>query len=159
MKNKTAQMAEILMEIAIEAPPERVWQTLTEDIGSWWPAEFFSGGEAGRRDFRLDAKPGGHMGETWHSGGGVLWATVIGVDPGRRLQVTGTAFPAWGGPSQWLGTWELEAQGGGTRLRFIENSIGRVGDHYVADKHKGWAFLWETLKAEIEGGKKPAWQA
>lgn len=153
-----AEMAEIVMEVNIGSKPEDVWNALTANIGKWWPEEFYSGGDSGKRDFYLEAKPGGAMGERWDGGGGVIWANVVGVEPNKRLQVTGTSFPAWGGPSQWLGTWELSAKGKHTRLKFIENSIGRVSDSYVVEKDKGWKFLWAALAAHVEGKKMPKWQ-
>lgn len=158
MKLEPAEMAEIVMEVEIDGTPERVWQALTKNIDTWWPAEFYSGGKAGKRSFYLETRPGGGMGEVWDEGGGVLWASVIGVHPNISLQVTGTAFPAWGGPSQWLGSWELSGNGKRTKLKFIENSIGRVSDDYMADKDKGWRFLWQALKAHVEGKKPPKWR-
>jgi uncharacterized protein YndB with AHSA1/START domain len=153
-----AEIAEIVMQVDIESEPAQVWQALTTDIEKWWPEEFFSGGETGKRSFYLDAQPGGRMGETWDRGGGAIWANVVCVEPNKRLQVTGTSFPNWGGPSQWLGTWELTAEGKKTRLKFTENSIGRVSDAYVADKNKGWQFLWQALAAHLEGKEMPRWQ-
>ena len=39
MTNRAAEIAEITLETEIEAPPERVWTALTEDIGKWWPGD------------------------------------------------------------------------------------------------------------------------
>ena len=158
MNYAKAEISEIAMEVDIAAKPERVWQALTAHIGDWWPAEFYSGGEDGKRKYFLDARPGGTMGELWDGGGGVVWATVVGVEPNKRLQVTGTSFPGWGGPSQWLGVWELTAKGASTRLKFTESAIGRVSDGNVADKDKGWKFLWAALAAHVEDKPAPQWQ-
>jgi uncharacterized protein YndB with AHSA1/START domain len=158
MSISQAQIAEISMEVDIEASEQKVWKALTTDIGKWWPAEFFSGGETGKRSYYLEAKPGGAMGESWDSGGGVIWANVVGVEPNKRLQVTGTSFPGWGGPAQWLGVWELSANGKNTRLKFTENSIGYVSEGYEADKDKGWRFLWDALAAHVSGKPAPVWQ-
>jgi uncharacterized protein YndB with AHSA1/START domain len=158
MSFSNAEIAEITMEVDIDGKPAEVWKAPTADIGEWWPAEFYSGGESGKRKYFLEANPGGTMGELWDGGGGVVWANVVGVEPNKRLQVTGTSFPAWGGPSQWLGVWELTAAGKQTRLRFSESSIGRVSDAYVADKDKGWRFLWDALAAHVEGKPAPKWQ-
>ena len=164
-----SQFFELQLEITINRPPEDVWTALTEGIGLWWPAEFYAGGEEGNREIRLEAKPGGGMVETWSAGGGLLWATVVNVEPGKRLQVTGTTFPQWGGPSIWLGTWELEAAtatgGSGARtehaehtvLRFIENVLA-ANDETRGDRLKGWNYLFGgALKAHVEGREKPAW--
>ncbi len=145
------------MQLDIAAPVERVWQALTSDIGQWWPAEFYAGGEAGTRNFELEAWPGGRMFESWDNGGGVLWGTVICIDPNVTLQVLGTTFPNWGGPSEWFGTWALSPSDEGTTLKFSESTIGRVSDAGIAEKDVGGQFLWNTLKAHIEGQPAPAW--
>ncbi len=91
-------------------------------------------------------------------GGGVLWGTVICVEPNSRLQVLGAVFPNWGGPTQWYGTWELEAQDNGTTLKYSESDVGRISDTCAAEKTKGWTFLWESMKAHVEGTAPPIWE-
>lgn len=157
MTRTEPRISELTMELTIDAGPADVWTALTDTIGDWWPAEFYAGGSAGARRFLLEARPGGRMAEEWDDGGGVLWATVVTVEPVSRLQVVGYAFPNYGGPSQWFGTWELDAVDGATRLRFSEHAIGRVTDNYVTEKDKGWRFLWSVLKARLEGQAPPAW--
>jgi uncharacterized protein YndB with AHSA1/START domain len=157
MTRHTAEIAQINMEIEIAAPPAQVWTALTESIGEWWPAEFYAGGEAGKRSFALETVPGGRMVETWEGGGGILWGTVICVDPAVLLQVLGSLFPNWGGPSQSYGTWELQPNASGTTLKYSESTVGRVVDSHVDEKDKGWQFLFQTLKAHLEGSPLPTW--
>ena len=90
MPNQVAEIAQITMETDISASPEQVWKALTEDIGKWWPADFYAGGEEGKRTYVLEQRPGGRMYEQWDNGGGVLWGTVVGVEPNVSLQVLGT---------------------------------------------------------------------
>jgi hypothetical protein len=97
------------------------------------------------------------MMESWGNGGGVLWGTVVGVDPEVKLQVLGATFPGWGGPSQWFGTWELVKSSEKTVLLFSEQAIGRVSESGTRDKDRGWAFLWATLKSHVEGNAPPDW--
>ena len=158
MNKQTAEIAQVSMELDIDATPERVWHALTESIGDWWPAEFFAGGQNGKRRFFLETQPGGRMYEQWDTGGGVLWGTVICSDPNVLLQVLGYSFPNWGGPSQSYNTWELKDNGSGTKLVFSESMLGRVSDGNLAEKDKGWKFLWQTLKAHLEGSVLPQWQ-
>ena len=157
MNLKTAEIADLTMEININATPERVWTALTSDIGQWWPADFFAGGEAGKRTYLLEAEPGGRMYEQWEGGGGVLWGNVIAVDPTVRLQVLGSLFPNWGGPSLWFATWDLAASGNGTVVTFSESAIGKVSAGGAEEKTAGWEFLWACMKAHIEGLPEPAW--
>ncbi len=154
-----AAVLETHMEIRITGDIEAVWKALTDDIGAWWPQEFYAGGESQKRCYYLEAKPGGRMYEDWEGGGGLLWATVIAVEPARRLQVAGTTFPNWGGPSIWFGSWELKADGAVTILSFSESTVGRISDSHVAEKEKGWNFLFGgALKAYVEGTPAPEWQ-
>ncbi|MBT8096804.1 MAG: SRPBCC domain-containing protein [Woeseia sp.] len=157
MANNTAGINALQMAIQINATTAQVWQALTADIGAWWPAEFYAGGDSGKRNFVLEAEPGGRMYEDWQDGGGVLWATVVTVDPGKRLQVTGSVFPNWGGPTQWFGSWELSNNEEGTLLKFEDHSIGRMSADGAAEKHKGWQSLWDVLKARLEGKPAPSW--
>ena len=99
------------------------------------------------------------MYESWDGGGGVLWGTVVTVAPTKQLQVMGTTFPNWGGPSHWFGTWDLESSGAGTLLKFTESTVGRVSDSQAAQKEKGWQFLFgDALKAYTEGKPRPEWK-
>jgi uncharacterized protein YndB with AHSA1/START domain len=157
MTIESSGMSSLQLETAIDAGTAAVWSALTDNIGDWWPAEFYAGGEAGARSFMLEPTPGGRMLESWDGGGGVLWGTVVGIDPGTLLQVLGTVFPNWGGPSQWYGTWQLESSGDQTLLKFSESVVGRVTDAGTQEKDKGWRFLLAVMKAHIEGGPLPAW--
>lgn len=157
MSSQKAGLSAVQMELQIAAPPAAVWQALTTNIGSWWPADFYAGGVDGKRRFILEPRPGGRMCEEWQDGGGVLWGTVVTVEPQSRLQVVGYSFPEYGGPAQWFGTWELRAHGAGTKLRFQDHAIGRVSDSMSEEKEKGWRFLWDVMKARLEGTPLPAW--
>ena len=98
------------------------------------------------------------MVETWEGGGGVLWGTVICVDPQVLLQVLGSLFPNWGGPSASYGTWELTPHSNGTTLKFSHSAVGRIADPNLGEQDKGWQFLCQTLKAYAEGASLPVWQ-
>lgn len=158
MEKQIAEIKQLELEIDINATPERVWAALTEDISQWWPAEFYAGGEDGKRSYVLEAHPGGRMFEQWDAGGGVLWGNVVLVEPNVCLKVLGNVFPNWGGPTEWYGTWELTAQDNGTRLKYSESDVGRIADSGVGEKIKGWTFLWDTMKAFVEGNPPPSWQ-
>jgi uncharacterized protein YndB with AHSA1/START domain len=158
-ENNSAEILDSHMEIRIAGSVASVWKALTDDIGAWWPDEFYAGGEPARRSYKLEARPGGRMYEEWEGGGGVLWATVVAVEPSSRLQVMGTTFPNWGGPSIWFGTWELKADGAGTILSFSESAIGRISISGAEEKGTGWQFLFGgVLKAFVEGSPKPEWK-
>jgi len=157
MDIQTAQIATVNMEIAIDASPAEVWKALTANIGQWWPADFYAGGTEGARTFAIEERPGGRMFEEWDGGGGLLWGTVVGIEPRKMLQVLGHVFPDWGGPTEWYGTWTLEQDGTGTKLAFSEHGLGKLSEDSMLDKYKGWRFLWATLKAHVEGTPAPEW--
>ncbi len=98
MTIENATMANIDMEIEIHASSDKVWQSLTENIGQWWPADFYTGGVEGGRGFSLEAFPGGRMMESWDDGGGLLWGNVVFIQPGIKLQLLGSTFPNWSRP-------------------------------------------------------------
>ena len=158
MNKQSAEISQINMELEIDATREQVWKALTDNIGDWWPVEFYAGGKVGKRRFLFEAHPGGRMYEQWDNGGGVLWGTTVCADPNVLLQVLGYSFPNWGGPSQSYNTWELKENGSGARLLFSESTLGRVSDRNLAEKDKGWKFLLHTLKAHLEGKTAPRWQ-
>ncbi len=150
---------EITMEVPIAASPETVWKALTDDAGEWWPAEFYIGGEAGKRSYHIEAWPGGRVYEQWEGGGGLLWGQVWHAVPGKLLQVSGNAFPEWGGPAITFITWMLAATDSGCTLHFTEHTLGKTTPNNVAEKVKGWTFLLDgVLKAYIEGTTPPAWE-
>lgn len=157
MSLSNAQIGEVKCEVVINAARDKVWKALTADITQWWPADFYAGGEEGSRTYHLEATPGGRMYESWEGGGGVLWGTVLLVDPEVSLQVQGADTPSWGGPRVWFGTWNLEDAEGGTRVTFSEHAMGKVSDSTLQGKDKGWVFLWDSLKAHVEGGAAPTW--
>jgi uncharacterized protein YndB with AHSA1/START domain len=155
----TAETQEVQLETLIDASPDAVWKALTDDIGQWWPAEFYIGGAPGRRSFHLEAEPGGRVYEIWEDGGGLQWGQVWHVNPGKTLQFSGAMFPEWGGPSLTFGTWTLTPEGDGCKLHFTESTLGKTPDYYLGEKEKGWKFLLEgVLKSYLEGTTPPAWE-
>ena len=154
----TLSILDLHMEITIAASPEQVWKALTDDIGTWWPDEVFTGGESGKRRFVLEMEPGGHMYESWEDGG-LLWGTVTTIEPIRLLQVVGHTFSNWGGPSASYWTWTLEGDESETVLKFEDNVVGRITDATAKERTTGWTFLFEgALKAHVEGRAAPVWK-
>lgn len=154
-----ATVGNLHLAIEIEASPARVWKALTEDLAAWWPAEFYTGGEDGQRTITLDAVPGGLMKESRDDGAGLVWGTVMAIEPGRQLQVLGATFPNWGGPTLSFITWRVEESGSGARLTFEESNVGNVAAGQLAEKNQGWGFLLAAVKAHLTGAAAPVWGA
>lgn len=155
-----AVIGESQMEVEIAGSAAAVWKALTEEIGAWWPSDFYAGGKEGERSYSLEARPGGRMLESYSGGGGLLWGTVMTVSPNKQLQVAGATFANWGGPSHWFGTWDLEEAGETTILRFSESTLGRYSEEEAAGTRKAWHYLFgAALKAHVEGTSPPPWES
>jgi len=107
--------------IGIESAPQRVYDAIVRDIGSWWgSAHTYSGNP---KNLSIDAVPGGCFCERWN-GRGVRHMTVVYVDPGKRLRLSGGL-----GPLQDMGatgsmTFNLVQVDGKTRLELTYNVGG-----------------------------------
>ncbi len=151
---------DIHLEVKIEASPDAVWAALTSDIARWWPRAAYCGVSSEGADsprMEVELQPGGRMYEDWGSGDGLLWATVVNLTKGQNLELTGVCGPAWGGPHTWYGSYKLEPDGDGTKVRFSDSGFGRLSDDTLANKEKGWRYLLEAMRAHLEGRDEPAW--
>lgn len=139
------------VEIDIAAAPARVWKAITEEATKWWRRDFCVNGAAS--GFVFEAKVGGRVFEDWGEGAGVLWFTILALDPGRSLDLVGHVTPAFGGPSISHVRLELEARGKATRLKISDASWGHVAGA-CEEKAGGWKLLFgDGLKPWIESGR------
>ena len=153
-------VAEVVSEVRIEAPPGRVWHALTEEIGRWWPAGFFSSSKAKR--MVLEQRVGGRVYEDWGEGdaSGLLWYTVIGLEAGRELRLSGELTPDWGGPARLSTRWTLKPDGDGTVVRLEEVISGRVGAGTPAKMTEGWnTILGSHLRPFVEARRRKSGRA
>jgi uncharacterized protein YndB with AHSA1/START domain len=126
----------IEQEIVIEAPPEVVWELVTdpEHVGAWF-------GDAAE----IDLRPGGDAALTWE-GYGTFLARVEKVEPPRffsfRWSRPKDTPPAEGNST--LVEFSLRAEGEGTRLTVVESgfaTLARSEDEKAesfADNTEGW---------------------
>src|SRR5215471_13512061 len=75
---------------SVPAPAARVYQVLTERIGSWWDKDHTWSGNAA--NLSIDARPGGCFCERL-PGGGVQHMIVIYADRGKLLRMSGGIGP------------------------------------------------------------------
>jgi uncharacterized protein YndB with AHSA1/START domain len=126
----------IEQEILIEAPPEVVWDLVTdpEHVGAWF-------GDAAE----IDLREGGDASLTWDSHGTFL-ARVEKVDPPRFFSFR-WARPADTPPAEGNSTlveFSLRAEGSGTVLNVVESGFPTlaVSDEekakYAAENTEGW---------------------
>jgi uncharacterized protein YndB with AHSA1/START domain len=100
-------------DVVVNANPEKVWSAMIR-VGRWWNPEHTYSGDAGR--MTIDPRPGGCFCERLEKRGGVQHAEVVYAAPGKALRLVG-AF----GPLQQDGvagslTWNLAADGAGTKV-------------------------------------------
>lgn len=147
--NQSAGVLTVQMEISIAAPMSRVWQSLTEDVNSWWPKDFLA--SVNPQSITLDAKLGGQLIERGENGGGVVWYTVYALVPGKSIDLVGQLSPAFSGPAQSLLRIELTEQGRKTVFALTDAVVGNVGLRSAEANESGWRAIFEhSFKSFVE---------
>jgi uncharacterized protein YndB with AHSA1/START domain len=146
----SAGIAQSELEVLINAPSKKVWSALTKDIHRWWPKEFFAMPQS--KKFVLDAKLGGRMYETAGAKGGVIWGTVIAIEPFRFINIAGYLAPPFAGPATTLFRLSLESRSKNeTTLKVSDSIIGLVSEQTQGATEEGWKFLFaDKLKTFVE---------
>jgi uncharacterized protein YndB with AHSA1/START domain len=155
---QTPHSDEIISEIHIAAPPQRVFQALIDpsQVVQWW-------GLAGVyrcTKFETDLRVGGTWRCTGVDGNGSefeIKGEYLEIDPPRLLSSTWVA--TWTGNAKTKIRWELETADKGTLLR-IRHS-GFAGHPELAQAYRGWPRMLGWLQALLEKGetveqRKPA---
>lgn len=151
---KEAGVVQSELEVLINAPQKKVWDALTKNIHRWWPKEFFAMPQS--KKFVLEAKLGGRMYETAGPNGGVIWGTVIALEPLRFINIAGYLAPPFAGPALTLFRLSLESKGKNiTALKVSDSIIGSVTDQTQSATEEGWKFLFaDKLKSFAEKNSK-----
>lgn len=145
---------DILVEVLIEAPLERVWRCMVVETTSWWHADFFTAPSP--QGFHIEPQLGGRMFEDWGDGNGQVWGRVEGVRAPEYLQIVGDSSREWGGPSRNIMTWRLSHAGGTTTLRLEHSIFGRISKETETSLTEGWELLFgRCLKGYAETGETP----
>ena len=153
MSETTSELSavNVQVEVRIEAPRERVFETLVDRMSDWWHEDFFT--RPGLGAYRLERKLGGLVYEDWGDGEGQIWGKVAGLKAPEYLQVAGDTDHNWGGPSRGIMTYTLEADGDATLLRFVQASFGHVSEETRRSLEEGWRLLLgDCLKPFAERG-------
>jgi uncharacterized protein YndB with AHSA1/START domain len=141
---------EIVSELHIASPPERVFQALVDpdQVPQWW-------GQAGIyrcTDFQSDLRAGGE----WRSAGigpdggpFEVSGEYLEVDPPRLLVHTWVA--SWTGAVKTTVRWELDPTDRGTLLRVRHSGFATHPD--VARSYSGWPRMLGWLQAFLENGE------
>src|SRR5579863_8892937 len=98
----------------VRSDAQRTWRTLVNDIGKWWnPQHSYSGRS---ENLSIELRPGGCFCERLPNGGGVVHMTVVNLQPGKLLRLSGAL-----GPLQSMGvagslSWSLTPVASGTKI-------------------------------------------
>jgi uncharacterized protein YndB with AHSA1/START domain len=149
---------EIVSEIQIAAPPERVFQALIDpsQVVRWW-------GQTGVyrcTEFQSDLRPGGKWRNAGLDSEGRLFEIAgeyLEIDPPRLLVQSWVA--TWTGDVKTTVRWELEPANQGTLVRIRHSGLAAHPE--IAKGYKGWPRMLGWLQALMERGetiddRKPA---
>lgn len=146
---QTSEIRQIVVEVPITAPIEKVWKAMFEELPEWWPNDFLC--FPGSRKIQFEPWAGGRLFEQAEDGREILWANVLMIHPGTIVDFVGYMMPSYGGPSITMYRFALSDAGDGTTLFRLSDSImGRVDDEQVASLDEGWNYLFASLKRYAE---------
>jgi uncharacterized protein YndB with AHSA1/START domain len=140
----------VVLEIDIDASPERVFRALTDpqELSAWWNEGSDSGGQA----WELDARVGGHWktsGVSKSMGAWETWGQIVELDPPRVLAMTWHERLDKPRPfGETLVRYELEPSGSGTRIHFTHSGFAGYRDAFE-DYSKGWHPVFSLLRKFI----------
>ena len=149
-KRGDASVAQYELEIEIDAPPPRVWMSLTEELPMWWLPDFHILGADSVVSF--DAQAGGHLIERTPDGSSLLWFTVHWIQPEAfTVGFFGHVGPDWGGPRTSMLKFAVETRGEGSVVKVSDATYGSVDDATLASLKSGWQTLFtDGLKKHVE---------
>ena len=141
---------EIVSEISISAPIERVFQAITDpaQVVRWW-------GQTGIyrcSEFESDLRVGGRWRSAGLTGDGRQFEAkgeYLQVDPPRLLVQTWIA--TWTGEAKTTVSWELEPTKQGTLVRI--RHTGLAAHSGLAQSYSGWPRMLGWLRALLELGE------
>lgn len=150
---KPPDLSRIDKEIVIDAPPERVWRALSDpgELGEWFQVTI-EGLLAPGADLWMTSLHPGYEGQRFQ-------VRVVEMSAGRRLVWEwhpGQLDPAvdYSSEPPTTVTFDLEAHGGGTRLRLSETGFDRLAlprrEPAFEDNERGWLEVLGWLRAHAE---------
>lgn len=140
----------LVSEIQIAAPPERVFEALTDPskVVKWW-------GQKGIyvcKEFQADLQAGGK----WRSAGIDGQGNAFEIS-GRFLEINRPILLAYTWVASWTGDletivrWELEPKNAGTLVRVRHSGFGSRPE--AAQNYRGWPRMLGWLQALVERGE------
>jgi len=138
-------------EITLPGTPAIIYDAISGDISGWWDHSF----SKSPLQFYLEPKPGGRFFEIFdESGDGVLHATVIVAERGKRLRFDGPLGLS-GRAIKIVHTYEFSPLGSdSTKLKLSVNISGEIDEGLPETIDKVWQhFLFEQFRPYMDEGR------
>jgi len=132
-------MADMLHQIEVQAPPDKVYEALTTQGGlrGWWTA-----------DSVAEPRVGSVAEFGFYNRANLFQMRIDELQPSRRV-----VWTCLGRPDEWKGTsvvWELTPKDSGTDVRFAQSGW-RSTEGAFALVNSTWGALMFHLKSHLEG--------
>jgi DNA-binding transcriptional ArsR family regulator len=131
-------VVDVALEWVVRASVQRTWEALFQHPERWWPAAHRAGGEGAVMTF--EPRIGAQLREERPDGGGLIWYTIIALDPLRSVDMVGHLAARYGGPAESLLNLELVPGNadGTTLLKLTDSVFGRIGPDMRTSLESGW---------------------
>jgi len=140
------KVVKIETEIRVDAPPERVFAALTEELDAWWPHRFKPNGK-----MVMECHLGGRWYEDWGEGQGAQHAIIVWWEPPFKYAATGPGAMTREYMANDVAT--VEADGAGAIYRKSLTLWGAVPDEVERMMREGArAALEKHLREYVEKG-------
>jgi DNA-binding transcriptional ArsR family regulator/uncharacterized protein YndB with AHSA1/START domain len=132
---------QIEQEVFINAPREKVFKALTEQVGDWW--EFRLAPKGVSSVLSLNPIPGGLFIEKWGENEGAVWGNVYFVNAPEEIRMQGHLGMQGAVNSSY--TYRLLEKEGATVLQLTHSASGVLRDNWEQSHTEGWQHLLGTL--------------
>jgi DNA-binding transcriptional ArsR family regulator len=107
MDQKEFRLVEIELELRVDAPIERVYKALTEELDAWWPHRYKPDSTV-----HADVVVGGKIEERFKGGGGALYGEFLYFDPPTKIVSGGSSVLCRGYAAYTVDNIEATPEGG-----------------------------------------------
>jgi hypothetical protein len=148
--NEQTGVVDVALEWPIAASVQSVWNALFDSPENWWPKEHRAGVDGTTMVF--EQRIGGQLREERPDGAGLVWYSVIALEPQRSVDLAGHLATRYGGPaSSMLHLEVVPGSADGTSvLKLTDSVFGRIGSNMRVSLNSGWqAIVGEGLVKHI----------
>jgi hypothetical protein len=108
----------------VDTSSSAAYQAFVGKIGSWWDPEHSYSGKT--ENFTVEARPNGCFCERWGNGAGIVHMTVLYVDPGKTIRMSGGLGPLQEMAVSGILTLAFTETGNRTKIQFKYVVSGRA---------------------------------